>query len=111
MQRFLVAFLVTVFVSGAGTKVTADDKDVTAILDKAMKALGGEEKLKKIKAVTWKTKGKIRFKADDRIPPGAEEHEFTGRTTAEGLVRFRSERESISSARNSIASGRTRPRA
>jgi hypothetical protein len=84
MERFLVAFLVTVFVSGLGRTVSADDTDVNAILDKAMKALGGEDKLGKIKVATWKAKGKITL-------GDGKEHEFTGQTTMQGLDRFRSE--------------------
>ena len=86
MERFLVALLVTVSVSGPGRTVSADDTDVTAILDKAMKALGGEDKLSKIEAATWKAKGKITL-GDNK------EHEFTGQTTTQGLDRFRSELE------------------
>jgi hypothetical protein len=43
----------------------ADAKDATAILDSAIKALGGEEKLSKIKAVSWKTKGTLTFSGSD----------------------------------------------
>ena len=35
----------------------ADDKDAKAILDKAIKALGGEEKLGKAEVFSWKAKG------------------------------------------------------
>jgi hypothetical protein len=86
MERFLVALLVTVLVSGLGRSVSADYTNVTTILDKAVKALGGEDKLRKIEAATWKTKGKITL-WDHK------EHEFTGQTTARGLDRFRSELE------------------
>ena len=56
MRRFIGAILVTVVASGLNGSARADDaKDPQAILDKAIKALGGEEKLGKIKAVTWKT--------------------------------------------------------
>src|SRR5262245_13130714 len=43
----------------------ADEKAANAILDKAIKALGGEEKLGKIKAATWKTKGTITLMGND----------------------------------------------
>ena len=86
MQRFYVALLVSVFVSGSGRMVSADDKDVEAILDKAIKALGGEDKLTKIQAVALKAKGKI-------IIGDNQEHEFTSQTIAQGLDRFRSELE------------------
>ena len=86
MERFLVALLVTVTVSGPGRTASADDADVTVILDKAMKALGGEDRLGKIKGATWKSRGKITL-GDHK------EQEFTGQTTTQGLDRFRSELE------------------
>src|SRR5262249_16154655 len=61
----------------------ADDKDPKAILDKAIKALGGEENLAKAKAATWKAKGKISF--------GGNDNEFTSKSTIEGLDHYRSE--------------------
>jgi len=69
-----------------GGPLRADDKDdkkVTAILDKAVKALGGEAKLSKPKGFTWKSKGTITFNSNDS--------EFTGQATLQGLDHFRSE--------------------
>jgi hypothetical protein len=54
---------------GTGTFVRADDMP-KAIIEKAIKATGGEEKLGKYKAATWKAKGKINF--------GGTEIEWTG---------------------------------
>jgi hypothetical protein len=48
---------------GAGR--AADTKDAHAILDKAIKALGGEQKLSNIKAASWNTKGTITFGGND----------------------------------------------
>jgi hypothetical protein len=84
MQRFHVAILVSVFVFCSGRMVSAHEKDVEAIVDKAVKALGGEEKLAKIEAVVWKGKGNI-------IIGDNQEHEFTSQTIAQGFDRFRSE--------------------
>ena len=84
MQRFHVALLVSVVVSGSGHMVSADEKGARAILDKAIKALGGEDKLTKIEAVAWKCKGKM-------IIGDNQEHEFTSQTIAQGFDRFRSE--------------------
>jgi hypothetical protein len=84
MPRFHVAILVSVFVFCSGRMVSADEKDIQAILDKAVKALGGEEKLTKIEAAVWKGKGKI-------IIGDNQEHEFTSQTIAQGFDRFRSE--------------------
>jgi hypothetical protein len=83
MKRFLGALFVTIFVLGLGSTSRADDADATAILDKAMKALGGADKLSKIEAATWKGKGKITF--------GDNENEFSGQSTMQGLDHFRSE--------------------
>lgn len=83
MKWFLGAVLAAMFVLGLGGRAkAADDKDTQAILDKAIKALGGEEKLSKIKAASWKTKGKITF--------GDNDNEFTGSTTVQGLDHFHS---------------------
>jgi hypothetical protein len=87
MQRLYVALVVSVFLAGSGRTVSADEKqEVEAILDKAIKALGGEDKLTKIKAVAWKGKGKM-------IVGDNQEHEFTSQTIAQGLDRFKSELE------------------
>jgi len=84
MRRFIGAILVTVVASGLNGSARADDaKDPQAILDKAIKALGGEEKLSKVKAASWKAKGTINF--------GGNEMEFTSQTTAQGLDHVRSE--------------------
>jgi hypothetical protein len=56
------------------------------ILDKAVKALGGEDKLTKIEAAVWKGKGKM-------IIGDNQEHEFASQTIAQGFDRFRSELE------------------
>jgi hypothetical protein len=84
MKRFLGPVLMAVLVFGrAGLGQAADDKDVQAVLDKAIKALGGEEKLSAIKAATWKAKGKITF--------GDSDNEFTSTVTVQGLDHSRSE--------------------
>jgi zinc protease len=82
MNRFLSAVLLTMLVSGLGSPGRAEgDKNATAILDKGIKALGGEEKLKAIKAVTWKAKGTININDNDS--------EFTSEVTMQGLDHFR----------------------
>jgi hypothetical protein len=84
MARFIGAVLVALLVSGLGSPTRADDdKDTKAILDKAIKALGGEEKLKAVKAASWKAKGKISF--------GGNDNEFSSQTTIQGLDQFRQE--------------------
>jgi hypothetical protein len=56
--------------------------DPKAIVDKGIKALGGEEKLSKVKAYTWKSKGKLKF--------GDNEGTFTVEGTVDGLEHLRS---------------------
>jgi hypothetical protein len=81
MKRLLGAVMMTVLVSGT---VRADEKDAKAILDKAIQALGGEQKLAKAaEAATWKARGKINF--------GGNESEFTGQSTVKGFDHYRSE--------------------
>jgi hypothetical protein len=86
MKRLLGTVLVVVLGSGLGRTVQADEKDPTAILDKAIKALGGEEKLKKAEAMTWKGKGTITFNDNER--------DIKLQATVQGLDHYRGEVES-----------------
>jgi hypothetical protein len=61
----------------------AADGDAKSILDKGIKALGGEEKLAKAEAFTWKSKGTVNFNGN--------ESDFTGQATVKGLDHFRRE--------------------
>jgi hypothetical protein len=84
MKWFLGAVLTAVVLASIGVPTrAADDTDVKTILDKAIKALGDEAKVGKLKSATWKTKGKITFNGND--------NEFTGTATVQGLDHFRSE--------------------
>jgi hypothetical protein len=83
MQRFIGAALAAALVIGIALPARADDNDAKAIIDKAIKALGGEEKLAKLKAYSWKAKGAITF--------GGNDNEFTSQATVQGLDHFRSE--------------------
>jgi hypothetical protein len=67
--------------SGPGR--TADAADTNAILNKAIKAMGGEEKLSKVKAATWKSKGTISF--------GGNDNDVSTEWTVQGLDHFRRE--------------------
>jgi hypothetical protein len=86
MKRLLGTMLVVVLGSGLGRPVLADEKDPTAILDKAIKALGGEEKLKKAEAMSWKGKGTITFNDNER--------NINFHATVQGLDHYRGEIES-----------------
>src|SRR5262249_44752465 len=84
MPRLCSALLVSAILSaGFARSAQADDKDVKAILDKAIKALGGEDKLKKAEAYTEKTKGTINF--------GGNSNEFASERTYQGLDRYHTE--------------------
>jgi hypothetical protein len=61
----------------------ADDKEANAIIDKAINALGGEEKLGKIESYTWKSKGTIVFNGN--------ENDTNNHVTVKGLDHFRRE--------------------
>ncbi|SRR5579883_1728346 len=86
MKRLLGTVLVIVVGSGLGRPARADEKDPTAILDAAIKALGGEEKLKKAEAMTWKGKGTITFNDNER--------NIQLQATVQGLDHYRGEIES-----------------
>jgi len=52
MKPFLGAVLAILLVTAAASPARADEKDPNAILDKAIKAAGGEEKLNKLDAMS-----------------------------------------------------------
>jgi hypothetical protein len=83
MRRFIGAAIVTAFLCGIVGPARADDPAATAVLDKAIKALGGEEKLAKVQAYYVKAKGKVTINDST--------NEFTSSVTGQGLDRFRSE--------------------
>jgi hypothetical protein len=84
MKGLLGAVLATMIVLGVGDRArAADDKDAKAILDKAIKAIGGEENLSKVKAASWKAQGKITFNGED--------NPFTSQATMQGLDHYRGE--------------------
>ncbi len=86
MKRLIGAvFAISLAVGPAANLVRADDKDPQTILDKAIKAIGGEEKLKKAEAISWKTKGTITF--------GGNENDADTHATAKGLDHYRRETE------------------
>lgn len=81
MNRWMGVTLATVLaVSGTAR---ADEQEAKAVIDKAIKAMGGEEKLSKVKAYASKATGTITINGGD-IP-------FTGETTVQGLEKYRAE--------------------
>jgi hypothetical protein len=83
MTRPIVAALTLTFVMIFSVQARAEvTKEAGVILDKAIKAAGGEKKLAAIKAVSWKGKGKLIFDGN--------ENPFTSETTMQGLDHLRS---------------------
>jgi hypothetical protein len=85
MKRCIGAVCAVLLASGAMIGARADDKDPKAILDKAIQAIGGEEKLKKAEAISWKSKGTINFNGN--------ENDIKTQTIAKGLDQYRRESE------------------
>ena len=76
------AFMAALVLFVAGPARSEDAKDAKAVLDKAIKALGGEEKLTKaLNGSTWKTKGTINF--------GGNEMEVSTEGTLKGLDHYK----------------------
>lgn len=86
MRRFQRAFCLAVILVAPLSTATADDQAVAAIVDKAVKALGGADRLSKIESVTWKFKGYMNM-----LFQGPEHFKYTGELTIAGLDRSRSE--------------------
>jgi hypothetical protein len=83
MKRFLGALVATALLSAPGSAAPSDEKDATPILDKAIKALGGEEKLARVATSSWKAKGTITINGD--------ENPIKTRSVVQGLDRQRAE--------------------
>jgi hypothetical protein len=81
-RSFLAAISATVFFAAGGLAL-ADDQDVKVVVDKAIKALGGEEKLSKFETFTMKAKGTITFNGNG--------NPFTSQATVQGVDHIRSE--------------------
>jgi len=85
MKRLIGIVTITLFVAAPAVVARADDKDPKAVLEKAIKAVGGEEKLKKAEAISWKSKGTITFNGN--------EMDVKTTATARGLDHYRRESE------------------
>ena len=80
MKRFLGAILATVVGLSFGGLTRAEDGDAKAVLDKAIKALGGADKLETALSSSWKAKGKISF--------GENDNDFNGEVIIQGARPF-----------------------
>lgn len=83
MSRSMFVLLVPVGLVLTAPAARADEKDAVAIVDKAIKAVGGEEKLSKANVITWKSKGVINF--------GGNESPISSTATAQGIDHYRTE--------------------
>jgi hypothetical protein len=83
MKRLLPGLFAATLLALVAGPSPADDKDTTAILDKAIKALGGQDKLSKARALSWKAKGTLTI-MDNEI-------KFNSKVTVQGLDQRRSE--------------------
>jgi hypothetical protein len=81
MNRFPTLGLMTALGFVAFSPAKASAQDASAILEKAIKALGGEEKLTRASAHSWKAKGKVSL-------GGAAEREFNSQGTVNGFDHF-----------------------
>jgi hypothetical protein len=82
MERYLGAMLAMVLILAPASPARADEA-ANAVLDKAIKALGGAEKLGKLGTISWKSKGKLSINDSD--------NDISIEATAQGLDHFRSE--------------------
>ena len=82
-MRRIVGLAVAVCLLAVSGPGRADEKEAKAILDKAIKAMGGKEKLGKVEAFSYKTKGVFTINGEDR--------EMNGEVTVKGLNHLRRE--------------------
>jgi len=83
MKWYLSLALVAFLMSGFAGLTWADDQAAKAVVEKGIKALGGDEKLGKAGSYTTKTKGKFIIDGN--------ENAFTSQATHQGLDHYRSE--------------------
>ncbi len=75
--RFAVLLALTACLFVFIGRAPADETQVKAVLDKAIMALGGEEKLSKALSVSWKSKSKVTIEGN--------ENEMSSEATVQGL--------------------------
>jgi hypothetical protein len=83
MTRLKIAIGTMVLAALTLGAARADGPDAKEVIDKAIKALGGEEKLAKIQAYSYKAKGKVTF--------GGNENDVDVTIVAKGLDHYRRE--------------------
>ncbi len=75
--------ILSLYLCAFAASSVADDLDAKAVVAKAIKAMGGNENLKKATAMTWKGKGSISF--------GDNDSEFVSQVKVRGLNHYQSE--------------------
>jgi hypothetical protein len=83
MKRLLGALFTAALFSAQSPQALADGKEATAVLDKAIAALGGAEKLARAGTATWKVKLTVSVEGNDSTTEGT--------TTIQGIDRHRIE--------------------
>jgi hypothetical protein len=83
MKRLLGTLLATALISVPVGLARADEQDSKTIVDRAIKAVGGEEKLAKADAFSYKAKGTVTFNGN--------ENDFNSDVTIKGLDHLRRE--------------------
>jgi hypothetical protein len=83
MTRFLHVSVLAFCISAPAGLTRADDVDAKALVEKGIKALGGEEKLAKAGIYTSKSKGTVTFNGSD--------HDVKLQATVQDLDHYRSE--------------------
>lgn len=83
MNKLIGAALAAAFALALPAAGRAADADPNAVLDKAIQALGGQDKLSKAKALTWAVKGTVTF--------GDMDTPYTGKVAINGLDQYRQE--------------------
>jgi outer membrane lipoprotein-sorting protein len=81
-KQWCVPMVVIVLLALDASTLADEKADAMAVLDKAIKALGGEAKLKTVKAATWKGKGKF-------YGLGGEGIDYTGDWAFHGAQKYR----------------------
>jgi hypothetical protein len=82
MRRVFQAGLLFIMTTGLVSPSLADEKEAKATIEKAIKAMGGEEKLSGVKAFTAKGKGQITLEGT--------QNGFTFQMTTQGIDKYRS---------------------
>jgi hypothetical protein len=83
VKRLIAAVVVILFVANSVVRAVGDEK-ANAIIDHAIKAMGGEEKLNASKVITWKSQGTLHLDY-------AGDCTFKKQITTKGIEKYRSE--------------------